>query len=75
MGESVFRSLESHLLQNLLKKQPGVLATGGGTLLKRCNRQMIGSRLVIFLESPDAVLWQRIQNSERPLLSDFFKLQ
>jgi len=43
-GEGVFRDLESTLLGRLLVAEPGVLATGGGVILREANRAALRSQ-------------------------------
>jgi len=71
-GESVFRSIESDTLRELLKKmQSGVIALGGGTWIQETNRELIArhSCLSIWLDVPFEVCWGRIRISDedRPL--------
>lgn len=69
-GEGGFRSRESAIIDELTQ-QPGiVLATGGGAVLSKDNRQWLASRgLVVFLNvSVDTQLQRTSRDRNRPLL-------
>jgi len=61
-GESFFRDREADLLRRLLAEEPGVLATGGGVVLRPDNRQLLASRgrPVVWLSAPADVLRGRL---------------
>jgi shikimate kinase len=61
-GEDCFRDLESMLLDRLLTEEPGVLATGGGVVLREANRAALRSRgrPVVWLTAPAEVLRARL---------------
>jgi shikimate kinase len=61
-GESSFRDLESTLLGRLLDVESGVLATGGGVVLREANRAALRSRgrPVVWLTAPAEVLRARL---------------
>lgn len=61
-GEGCFRDLESTLLGRLLVEESGVLATGGGVVLRELNRAALrsGGRPVVWLTAPAAVLRARL---------------
>jgi len=69
-GEEGFRCRESQTLEELTREQGAVLATGGGAVLRPANRAMLRERgLVIYLEVPPQVLWERTRHDRgRPLL-------
>jgi shikimate kinase len=75
-GEGCFRDLESMLLGRLLTAEPGVLATGGGVILREVNRAALRSRgrPVVWLQAPADVLRARLAAdpataTRRPALS------
>jgi shikimate kinase len=70
-GEAGFRDRETHVLDELTRLEGVVVATGGGAVLRDCNRQMLKSRgLVIHLDSPLYRLVERTQkDKKRPLLN------
>jgi shikimate kinase len=61
-GEPFFRDREADLLARLLAEEPGVLATGGGVVLRAGNRLLLRERgrPVIWLTAPAAVLRGRL---------------
>lgn len=61
-GEPGFRDLEATLLTRLLAEEPGVVATGGGVILREANRAALRARgrPVIWLAAPAEVLRARI---------------
>lgn len=69
-GEVVFRALEKSMAGDVLRGEPGVLATGGGFMMDRGNRaNALGAGLVIYLEASPSLAAQRIRGtSGRPLL-------
>ncbi len=69
-GEEGFRQRESAVLQDLLKLDNIVLATGGGVVLKAENRLLLQENgMVIYLKSSVYDLWQRTRRDQtRPLL-------
>jgi shikimate kinase len=69
-GEEGFRSRESQTLDELTREQGVVLATGGGAVLRPANRALLRERgLVIYLDVPPQILWERTRHDRsRPLL-------
>ncbi|OIR09734.1 3-dehydroquinate synthase [mine drainage metagenome] len=69
-GEAGFRSRESCVIQDLLKLDNIVLATGGGAILSANNRPMMKQNgVVVYLKSSVHDLWQRTRHDHnRPLL-------
>lgn len=66
-GEGHFRDLE---VQALRASQAGVLATGGGAVLREENRQVLRRGTVIYLQMDQHTAAQRISRSQgRPLLA------
>ncbi len=75
-GEPVFRDEEAAVLADLLGRFPGVLATGGGAVLRPENREALRSlgRPIVWLTSPADVVRQRLAadpttSQRRPALS------
>ena len=68
-GETYFRDLEADTLVATIHR-PGILATGGGTLLRVRNRQMLrasGAKIILLQAAADKI-YQRLQKrSNRPL--------
>lgn len=69
-GEEGFRRRESQVIDELTRSDGVVIATGGGAVLDPCNRVMLAERgVVIYLNVPPQVLWERTRNDRnRPLL-------
>jgi shikimate kinase len=75
-GESGFRAIEHHQLEQLLPRlaRPSVLALGGGAFVQFDNRELLErhSAAVIFLDAPFDELHARIAGTagQRPLAAD-----
>ncbi len=69
-GEAGFRALESSVLEDLAGTQRSVIATGGGIITVPDNVPRLRALgLVIWLNPPEEVLFQRImRNHDRPLV-------
>ena len=68
-GEDSFRALETELLRSIVKREPGVVATGGGTFCRSENRELIRSGGVsVWLDAPTEVILERgVRGTHRPL--------
>ncbi|MGD8418640.1 MAG: shikimate kinase AroK [Pseudomonadales bacterium] len=71
-GEEGFRNRESHVIDELTRLEHVVVATGGGAVLRDCNRRMLAARgCVIHLDSPlDRLLERTHKDRKRPLLQN-----
>lgn len=69
-GEQRFRDLEQETLAALLSRASGVIATGGGAVLREANRRVLRSRsTVMYLRSTPEELFRRVRHdTQRPLL-------
>ena len=69
-GERAFRDAESAILESLLGSCTGVLATGGGVVLRPGNRELLNraGRPVVWLTAPAAVIRHRLEAD--PLTAD-----
>jgi len=69
-GEAGFRRRESQVIAELANEGNLVLATGGGAVLDPANRAVLAaSGLVIYLNAPPAMLYERTRHDRnRPLL-------
>ena len=72
-GESQFRSLERDIL--LSSPATGVISTGGGVISSPINRKYLKGHMVIWLNPPWDLLYERIKNSNRPLVKKNTKKQ
>lgn len=61
-GEAAFRDAEQKLLAELLRGFDGVLATGGGVVLREANREQLAThgRPVVWLQADAATVRQRL---------------
>jgi shikimate kinase len=69
-GEAGFRTRESRMLAELVRRENIVLATGGGAVLSPENRALLTRNgMVIYLRAAVADLWKRTRHDKnRPLL-------
>lgn len=69
-GEEGFRIRETAVIEELSRRQPIVLATGGGAVLREENRGYLKTRgTIVYLHAAPEVLYQRIRaDKSRPLL-------
>lgn len=69
-GEAPFRDLEAQVIDELTRAHSGVLSTGGGTVLRPANRQVLHERAtVVYLHSPPDEVFKRLRHDQnRPLL-------
>lgn len=70
-GEAYFRALETETVRELSKEKHYVIATGGGTLMRRENMDEFhrGGGKIYYLSVPLAALKERLKNDKRrPLL-------
>lgn len=69
-GEAAFRDLEADVLSDLIERGTGVIATGGGSILRPANRALLRQRtLPVYLHATLDELWRRVRrNNRRPLL-------
>ena len=69
-GEAAFRDIEQSVLHDLTEGLAGVLATGGGAVLRPANRERLReSGQVIYLRSTPEEVFRRVRHDgNRPLL-------
>jgi shikimate kinase len=69
-GEAAFRDLEEQVIAELTGGAPKVLATGGGAVLRRTNRERLrAGGTVIYLRVSPEYLFRRLgKDTKRPLL-------
>jgi shikimate kinase len=70
-GEEAFRSMEQETLAELIREQRiGVLATGGGAVLREANRQLMqqGTHVVYLRATPEEIYRRVKHDTKRPLL-------
>lgn len=72
-GEEAFRDLEEEMVTLAMSdEKPGIIATGGGAVLRESNRQLLfGESFSVYLHSSPRGLLNRIRRStSRPLLKN-----
>ncbi|MCX7595695.1 MAG: shikimate kinase [Fischerella sp.] len=70
-GEAAFRQLESQVLAEVCAFTKLVVATGGGIVLRRENWSYLHHGLVVWLDVPVEILYNRlVDDTTRPLLQD-----
>lgn len=72
-GERYFRNLESKVLKEVLTMNNKVVATGGGIILRKDNRDMLEKEEVIYLKGSIDTIYKNIVNDTvnvRPLLKE-----
>jgi len=69
-GEAAFRDLEETVIREVTEAGAGVLATGGGVVLRPTNRERLrAAGQVIYLRSTPEELFRRLRHDgQRPLL-------
>jgi shikimate kinase/3-dehydroquinate synthase len=69
-GEGYFRKKEQDIIQRVMQGKRQVIATGGGAVIKKENRQLFRSHgIVICLRADPEVIWDRVrEKDDRPLL-------
>ena len=70
-GEAGFRQLESDVIAQICAFTKLVISTGGGVILQRKNWSYLRHGLIVWLDVPVEVLYQRLaEDTTRPLLQD-----
>ncbi len=69
-GEDRFRDIETEVLEDLIQSTHGVIATGGGIVMREANREALRSHTIcVYLRSTPEELFRRLRHdSKRPLL-------
>ncbi|MDE5600610.1 MAG: shikimate kinase, partial [Oscillospiraceae bacterium] len=68
-GENYFRDLETDFLKSLKDSENLVISTGGGMMISKENAKIAKSNgIIVLLEIPFDLCWERIKNSSRPLV-------
>lgn len=69
-GEAAFRDIEQDVLAGIVAHPHGVLATGGGAVLREANRRNLRDRTtVVYLRSTPEELFRRLRHdTHRPML-------
>lgn len=75
LGEEYFRKIETAELKELVKKDKIVLSLGGGAVLKDENKTILKSTFVVYLQANFDDCYERIKNSDRPIVKSKSKEQ
>jgi len=69
-GESAFRDIEQTVIEELMRTARGVIATGGGAVLRPASRDCLrAGATVIYLRSTPEEVYRRVRHDQkRPLL-------
>ena len=69
-GEAAFRDIEAQVIDDMTRTACGVLATGGGAVLRDANKQLLRERThVIYLRVQPEEIFRRFKNDkQRPFL-------
>ena len=69
-GEEAFRDIEAEAIDHLTQRRDAVIATGGGAVLRECNRTVMRARAhVVYLRTTPQEIFRRLRNdTQRPLL-------
>jgi shikimate kinase len=69
-GEAAFRDLEEQVIAELTGGDAKVLATGGGAVLRRANRERLraGGTVIYLRSSPEQIYRRLHKDTKRPLL-------
>ena len=69
-GEDAFRDVEVEVIERLTREGTGILATGGGVVLRSENRDVLRERChVVYLRAMPEDIFRRLRNDRsRPLL-------
>jgi shikimate kinase len=70
-GEDYFRNLERKVIEDLASRNYIVIATGGGTLLEKHNRDLISRNgmIVCLVSRPEIIAARLAKDNDRPLLA------
>ena len=65
-GETLFRDLESAVIDDLVETDNTVIAAGGGVVLRKTNIEKLQANgRIVWLQAPAEVLWKRLQSDTR----------
>lgn len=69
-GEDAFRNAETNMLIHLTREQPSVISTGGGTVLREINRNIMRNfGAIVLIDRPLQDIMSDIKLDRRPLLA------
>lgn len=65
-GQSYFRNLEKRGLAQSIQSKISIISLGGGTPINKENQKLIKTGIVIHIEAPQGVVFERIMIQGRP---------
>ena len=69
-GEEAFRTIETNMLVQVSREQPGIVSTGGGAVLRELNRTIMrNSGVILLIDRPLEDIKSDIKLDRRPLLA------
>ena len=69
-GEQAFRNAETNTLIQLTREEPGIISTGGGTVLRENNRAIMRNHgVIVLIDRPLDDIMSDIKLDRRPLLA------
>jgi shikimate kinase len=68
-GEETFRAIEEQIVAEALSS-PGVVATGGGSVLSEKTRALLANSTVVYLATDGTHMAKRLSQGNRPLLKN-----
>lgn len=69
-GEQAFRNAETNLLMYLADQKPSIISTGGGTVLREQNRQIMRNQgVIVLIDRPLEEILSDIRLERRPMLA------
>lgn len=69
-GEQAFRNAETNTLIELTRAEPGIVSTGGGTVLREDNRTIMRNHgIIVLIDRPLEDIMSDIKLDRRPLLA------
>ena len=69
-GEEAFRTAETNILIQLTRMEPAIVSTGGGTVLREINRQIMRNHgCIVLIDRPPEQIKVDIRLETRPLLA------
>jgi 3-dehydroquinate synthase len=66
LGEERFRQLESEILREVASRERVVVATGGGIVISKVNRELMRERgMLVYLSVPVDIAWERVTQHQQ----------
>lgn len=73
-GEKYFRDIEYKICKKISNLKGYIISSGGGTLLYKRNQDLLlDKNLILFLDTPFNICYDRILDTDRPIASNLSK--